>query len=85
MAKKYDIVHTEKYEGREGEKVKYTNIGAVIEKDGKFYIKLNVIPVGWNGFASLYEPKPKEGQTQRTKPQQPGLGNMDDFDDDIPF
>lgn len=95
MGKKYDVVVTEKYTDKNGEeKNSFTNIGVVLEKDGKFYLKLKMIPVGWDGFASLYVPKPRDGQQgggQRRQPaQQPTQapvrqGNFDDFDDDIPF
>lgn len=58
MPATHNIVVAEEYEGREGTKTKWTTIGVVIEteKDGKKRksIKLNLIPTGWDGFASIF-------------------------------
>jgi hypothetical protein len=36
------------------------NIGILITKpDGKTSIKLNTVPVGWDGWASVFDKKPK--------------------------
>lgn len=74
MGKKYDIVVTIKDE--RSDKPRYQNIGAVFETSKGLAIKIEAIPVGWNGWANLYEPKPRE---QRPAQQQPEL------DDDRPF
>jgi hypothetical protein len=58
MPATHNIVVAEEYEGRDGTKTKWTTIGVVIEteKDGKKRksIKLNLIPTGWDGFASVF-------------------------------
>lgn len=42
-----------------GEKVYWKKIGVVLQGDKGFSMKLEFIPVGWDGWASLFEPKPK--------------------------
>ena len=88
MSKKYDVVaSTGTYTGNDGqEKRRYQNVGAVFEKDGKFYLKLTSLVTCDNdgnviNFFSLFEPKKKE-QKPAPAQQAPQTG---DFDDDIPF
>lgn len=90
MSKKFDVVAiTGKYQDRDGnEKSRYTNIGAVIETKNGLSLKLEAVPVGWDGWAGLYEPKPREqqGQPARQAPQQsPERSGFADADDSIPF
>lgn len=86
MSKKFDVVVTQRYQDRDGnEQKKYVNIGAVIETRNGLSLKLESVPVGWDGWAGLYEPKPKDGQqrqSSRSQSRQPSGG--DDFDD-APF
>lgn len=83
MSKKFDVVAiTGKYTNSNGEeKSRYVTIGAVIETSKGLSLKLEAVPVGWDGWAGLYEPKAKDGAPARGKPQQRG---GDDFDD-TPF
>lgn len=88
MSRKYEVVAvTGKYQDRDGnEKSRYMTIGAVIETRNGLMLKLEASPVGWDGWAYLNDPKPKDGQQQRQAPrQQPraddGMGDMDS----IPF
>ena len=90
MAKKYDIVVTSTYESGGETKKRYTNIGAVFETDKGLSIKIESLPVGWNGWANCYEPK--ERDERRESPRQPqrsaapaGGGGFEGMDDDIPF
>lgn len=64
MAKvRYEVVT--KREGKDG-KVFWNKIGVVLQSDKGFSLKLESVPVGWDGWASLFEPKAKEGtKTQR--------------------
>lgn len=89
MSKKYDVVASIGEYQKDGEtKRKYANVGRVIEKDGKFYLKMTH-PVTVNdagevvNFFSLFAPRPQgdkpQGQTR------PAPAAEDDFDDDIPF
>jgi hypothetical protein len=54
------------YQDSEGQdKTRWHKIGVVIEKDGKRFIKLEVIPLGWDGFASLFPPREKDEKKPR--------------------
>ena len=87
MKKVYDVVWSRKFLNRKGEEQKqYINIGSVIEGDRGLSIKLESIPIGWDGWASMYEPKPKEdrGQSEpRRAPERPRAEPKDD--DDVPY
>ena len=66
---KYDVVTVRT--DQKSEKKYYTNIGRVLQTEKGFSLKLDVVPVGWDGWAAFYTPKPKEDATQ-------GLKNMKD-------
>lgn len=91
MKKTHDAVYAgEKYTDREGnEKTRYVNIGAMFTRDdGSQCMKLESVPVGFNGWINFYEPKPREGEpAQRTRPQRTAApkdaGGFED--DEIPF
>jgi len=71
--KKYDVCV-----GQQGkdQKTHWKQIGVVIEGDKGLSLKLEMIPTwNWDGWAVLFEPKAKEGQTSR------GGGK----EEDIPF
>lgn len=89
MSKKYDVVVSEKYQDRDGnEKTRYINIGAVFETQKGLSIKLESLPIGWNGWASFYEPKPKDGQQRqqtRSQSREPSGGHSSFAGDDVPF
>ena len=55
-----NIVVRRTYEKNGEEKVSWDNIGILIEKDGKQYIKLNSIPLNRDWFASVFEQEKKE-------------------------
>lgn len=43
------------------EKTRWAKIGTVMEtKSGKLAMKIDTIPVNWDGWASLMEPRPKD-------------------------
>lgn len=63
MKKTKDIVYAEKYTSGGEEKTRYTNCGALLERDdGSLTIKLEAIPVGFTGWLNCYDPKPREGE-----------------------
>jgi hypothetical protein len=68
MSKKFDVVAiTGKYQDRDGnEKSRYVTIGAVIETSKGLSLKLEAVPVGWDGWAGLYEPKARDEAPQRS-------------------
>jgi len=91
MAKTHDIVAVVgEYEKNGEKKLKYKNCGAVIEKNGKMYIKLDAIPISehepWNGWFQCFTPRQPHqvaaDTTARTQARQTaGL----DYDDSIPY
>lgn len=46
-------------EGKD-KKTYWRKIGVVLQTEKGFSMKLESIPVGWDGWAQLFEPKPKE-------------------------
>lgn len=86
MSKLYDVVAiTGKYTDREGnEKNRYLNIGAVIQTKNGQMLKLEAVPVGWDGWCYLNEPKPRDEQPQR-RAVPAKSSSFDDLDDDIPW
>jgi len=67
------------------QKNRYQRIGSIINTKNGEMLKLDVIPLregGWDGWAYLNEPKPKEGQPQAPQRQQYDDGFPPD--DDIP-
>lgn len=82
MSKKFDVVVTQRYQDRDGnEQKRYVNIGSVIETSKGMSIKLESIPLGWDGWAAFYEPKPREGQQGRSGGKQQTRSGDGDFDD----
>ena len=84
------VAHGEKYTTADGqEKSRLINIGKVIEKaNGKFSIKLDTIPLNWDGWAMMLPPRPKDDsppQPQRSKPAASRVPVSDDDLDEIPF
>ena len=62
---RYEVVV--KREGKDG-KVFWNKIGVVLQTDKGFSLKLESVPVGWDGWASLFEPKAKNDAPQQ-KPE----------------
>lgn len=93
MKKTHDAVYAgEKYTDNNGnEKTRYTNVGVLLQRDdGSMTMKLEAIPVGFNGWINFYEPKPKEGEApkqERARPQRQSSApaHDDPFGDDVPF
>jgi hypothetical protein len=84
MSKKYDVTAiTGKYTDKNGqEKNRYLTIGAIIETKNGPMLKLESVPMEWNGWAYLNEPRAKDapGQSGQTS-QAPAPVD----DSDIPF
>ena len=81
------VAHGEKYTTADGqEKSKLINIGKVIEKaNGKLSIKIDTIPLMWDGWAMMLPPRPKDdAPPQRSKPAASRVPGSDD-ESDIPF
>jgi len=76
MAIKYEVTAKNgTYTDKQGaEKNRYIKMGVVMETKNGLAVKIEVIPVGWDGWAYLNEPREKE--QQQSSPTD---------DDDIPF
>lgn len=62
MRKIYDaVVVTGEYQDRQGNtKKRYLNVGVVLEGDKGLSMKLEALPVNFNGWINFYEPKQRE-------------------------
>lgn len=94
MALRYEIkADAGEYKDAQGQmKKKYVKIGVVLDgKNGGFILKMEAIPVGWNGWAFLAEPEQRGNRggggrpPPNRAPSAPVGGSDDGFDDDIPF
>ncbi|ABX36757.1 hypothetical protein Daci_4126 [Delftia acidovorans SPH-1] len=85
MARKYEVTAvTGKYTDSNGqEKNRYLTIGAVIEGRNGLMLKLEAVPMGWDGWAYLNEPKPRDGH--QSTPARQGRNEYQDARDDIPY
>jgi hypothetical protein len=76
MKKLYDAVCvTGEYVHNGQTKKRYVNVGVVLEGDKGLSLKLEAIPVNFNGWINFYEPKPREQSQQAAGAP----------DDEIPF
>lgn len=76
MALRYQVAAvTGKYEDRDGkEKSRYVNIGSVMDtKNGGLLLKLDAIPLNWDGFAYLNEPR-EQGERPASSERSAGRG-----------
>lgn len=79
------MARTGTYTDRDGnEKTRWTKCGIVVEKDGRMSIKLEAIPVGFDGWLSAFEPRERD-QARPQQPRRPAAAQRDDLDEDIPF
>jgi hypothetical protein len=69
------------YVNAQGEtKKKYQKIGAIIDSKHGPMLKLDFVPLEWNGYAYINEPYDKAKAEPR-----PNRNRDDSFPDDIPF
>jgi hypothetical protein len=82
MGIKYEVTATTgTYTTADGtQKKRYAKIGVVLDTKNGPALKLETIPVGWDGFAYLNEPQPKADEPRTRKP-----AARDRADDDVPF
>ena len=76
---KYDVVAKNgTYKDRNGdEKTRWLKMGVCFESEKGLSIKIDSMPIAFDGWMSLMTPKPKEGASN-TPP-------TNSIDDDIPF
>jgi hypothetical protein len=87
MAVKYEVsAITGKYTDKEGkEKNRYVKMGVVLETKTGLMLKLEAIPVGFDGWAFLNEPR-DQAATGGDRPASRSAPKQESFpDDDIPF
>ena len=82
---KWEVVAvTGKYKAADGqEKSRFTKIGVVMETDKGLRLKMETVPLAWDGWAMLSEPRPKPQSAQQTKDGR--RNTFDDMSDDIPW
>ena len=88
MSIKYEAcARGEKYTTADGqEKQRWIKCGVVIDGKNCLSLKLESIPVNFDGWLSFFEPKPREEQRpQRQQHPQQRQGGFDDMSDDVPF
>jgi len=80
-------VITGTYTNSQGQqKNRYQRIGSIIDTKNGPMLKIDVIPLkegGWDGWAYINEPKPKDDQQPQQQRQAQGSG-FDDMNDDLP-
>ncbi len=76
-----------KYTDKNGqEKNQYLTIGKVLEtKNGSHMIKIDTVPVGWDGWAYLNEPRAREERQESNNGNSNNSNNQDMSDENIPF
>lgn len=85
MAVKYEVTAvTGKYTDRDGnEKNRYVKVGVILQTKNGHMLKLETVPIGWDGWAYLNEPKDREDKPAAPKKQD--SGRVEDMADDIQF
>lgn len=79
MSVKFKVVAiTGKYTQDGQEKNRYADLGVVMETRNGLMLKLETVPVGWDGWAYLNDPKPREDQKKSGRPMR------DEFSDNLP-
>lgn len=83
MGIKYEVAAvTGTYTGRDGqEKKRYAKLGVVFETKYGLMLKLEVVPVGWDGTAYINEPKERVERPEKKADR----GGIEDLADEIPF
>lgn len=81
MALKYEAkARVGTYTNQNGEeKPNWVRVGAVFETSKGLSMKMDAVPVGFDGWISFFEPKPKDG----SKPAQAPGNTIED--DEVPF
>lgn len=89
MGVKYNLVaKTGEYTNAKGEvKARWSRVGVVLEtNNGGMAIKIENIPLGWDGFANMAEPDAKDDKgEQQSKPKSTGAKAIEEMEDSIPF
>lgn len=83
------MVAGEKYTDKEGkEKTKWTQLGVMLQGDGKISIKLETLPVNFDGWINCYAIEENQNQNQsNNQASNEGTPNnkAQEVADDLPF
>ena len=84
MSVKYEVsAVTGKYTDKDGnEKSRYTKVGVILETRNGLMLKCESIPVGWDGWAYVNEPR---AQDDKPRPSRSAPAAPDFPSDDPPF
>jgi hypothetical protein len=84
MALRYDVICKNGSYSKDGvEKTKWLKVGVCMDtKQGGLAVKIESLPIGFDGWLSLAEPKAKDGFSARGNDEMPKNSMMDDA---IPF
>ncbi len=87
MAVKYEVTAvTGKYTDRDGnEKNRYTKLGVILQTKNGFMLKVEAIPVGWDGWAYLNEPRRDDEKPQGVRRSSAEQARIADLESDVPF
>ena len=70
------------YKNQQGEeKPNWVKMGVCFESDKGLSLKIDNIPVGWDGWVSMFPPKPRETISPKDDP----FAELINAKDDIPF
>ena len=87
MGIKYEVrAKTGTYKDKDGaEKTAYTTMGKVIQmKEGGFVLKIDSVPVNWDGWAYLNPPREEATKPEKNDRRFDGAKSRQ-LDDDVPF
>ena len=87
MAVRYDVICKNGSYTKDGvEKIKWMKVGVCMDtKQGSLAVKLESLPVNFDGWLSLAEPKAKDSFTPRGNDEMPKGKIIDDNLGDVPF
>jgi hypothetical protein len=80
----YKEVRAKTGEDRDGKAI-YRTIGRVLETKAGPMLKLDSIPLLWDGWAYISEPKEKDDQRRSPAQQSREQGPRSELDHDVPF
>ena len=85
---RYDVIcKNGSYTDKTGtEKTKWMKVGVCMDtKQGGLAVKIESLPVGFDGWLSLAEPRAKDNFTPRGNDEMPRSKNLADMESDVPF
>lgn len=85
MSNRKDLMYPQEYTDKDGnKKTSWLRCGTLLEHDGKTKVKLEALPINFNGWLQAFEPRTKDAKPKK-EAAKPKKGEVADPDDDIPF